>query len=117
MQGDLVAYNPIVLNRMDQELDQQSFGSTYIVERLLELLCAEALRSQLENLGETSGWYKGLRDPVVGRAIEMIHSQPSDHWSIERLANGVAMSPSRSTARFTTAMGIKPHCNTWRNGE
>ena len=117
MQGDLVAYNPIVLNRMDQELDQQSFGSTYIVERLLELLCAEALRSQLENLGETSGWYKGLRDPVVGRAIAMIHSQPGDHWSIERLANGVAMSPSRSTARFTTAMGIKPHCNTWRNGE
>ncbi|MEE9412965.1 MAG: hypothetical protein V3V22_07930, partial [Methylococcales bacterium] len=78
------------MNRMDQELDQQSFGSTYIVERLLELLCAEALRSQLENLGEASGWFKGLRDPVVGRAIAMIHSQPGDHWSKERLANGVA---------------------------
>ena len=98
----------VVLNRMTQELDQQASGSSYIVERLLELLCAETLRSQLESLSQTSGWFKGLRDPVVGRAIAMIHSQPGDHWSIERLANGVAMSPSRFTARFTAAMGISP---------
>ncbi len=106
-----------VLDRMGQEINQQTFGSAYMVERLLELLCAEVLRTHLESApAQATGWLSGMRDPVVGRAIAMIHARPGDHWSIKRLAEGVAMSPSRFAARFATAIGESPmvYVTKWR---
>ena len=38
----------------------------------------------------------------------MIHSQPGESWSVERLAQGVVMSPSRFAARFAAALGESP---------
>jgi AraC-like DNA-binding protein len=99
---------PLILNRMVQEVQHRTFGSSYVVERLLEIVCAEALRSRQITVAETTGWLSGLRDPVVGRAIVMIHADPGARWSVGRLANGVAMSPSRFSARFTATLGISP---------
>jgi len=98
-----------VANLISGELSQPSLGSSYRVERLLELLCAEAIRSHLtthDHLG--AGWFKGLKDPNVGRAIAMIHAHPGQTWSVDRLADGVAMSPSRFAARFASALGESP---------
>lgn len=105
-EGDKVF--PVILNRMVQELHHRTFGSSYVVERLLEIVCAEALRSRQNTVAETTGWLSGLRDPVVGRAIVMIHADPGAKWSVARLAQGVAMSPSRFSARFTATLGISP---------
>jgi transcriptional regulator GlxA family with amidase domain len=88
-----------------------------MVERLLELLCAEAVRSDLSTLqpGQTS-WLTGLKDPIVSRALAAIHSQPGANWSVQRLAQGVAMSPSRFAARFTATLGDTPmgYVSKWR---
>ena len=98
-----------VAQLMAQEMNRRSFGSGYVIERLLELLCAEAVRSHIETIPQQAvGWLRGLRDPVVGRAITMIHSQPGESWSVERLAQGVVMSPSRFAARFAAALGESP---------
>jgi len=107
---------PTVLNWMAQEADQMTSGSTYVVERLLELLCAEVLRAHLESGFPESRWLSGLKDPVVGKAISMIHSEPGECWSVDRLAKGVAMSPSRFAARFTAALGDSPmaYVTKWR---
>lgn len=98
-----------VMERMALETEQKSFGSTYVIERLLELLCAEALRSYLDNHPPSaSGWLSGLKDPIVSRAIAMIHAKPGNRWSVDRLASEVAMSPSRFAARFSAAIGDSP---------
>lgn len=98
-----------VAGLMAHEMSQRSFGSGYMIERLLELLCAEAVRLHIETIPQQAvGWLRGLRDPTVGRAIAMIHSQPGEHWSVRRLAEGVAMSPSRFAARFAAALGESP---------
>ncbi len=94
---------------MAQEIDRKSFGGGYVVERLLEVLCAEAIRAHLEATPpDVGGWFSGLKDPIVGRAIALIHAQPGADWSVNRLAQGVAMSPSRFAARFTNALGDSP---------
>ncbi|MGD0959925.1 MAG: AraC family transcriptional regulator [Methylomonas sp.] len=97
-----------VLNWMNKETERQTLGSVFVVERLLELLCAEAIRFHLETGASEAGWLSGLKDPVVGRAIAMIHSRPGDNWSVKRLAQGVAMSPSRFAARFSAALTDSP---------
>ncbi len=106
-----------VAELMAQEINRRSPGSSYMVERLLELLCAEAVRSYLTKIQpEQTGWLTGLRDPIVSRALAMIHSQPGAHWSVKSLADGVAMSPSRFAARFTATLGDTPmgYVSKWR---
>lgn len=98
-----------VANMMSQEIERKSFGGGYVVERLLEVLCAEAVRSHFEKITHKEAcWFNGIKDPIVGHAIKMIHSQPGESWSVGRLAQGVAMSPSRFAARFTAALGESP---------
>lgn len=98
-----------VARLMAQEIDRKSFGSGYMVERLVEVLCAEAIRAHIEATpGQDVNWLNGIKDPIVGRAIAAIHSNPGDNWSVKRLAEGVIMSPSRFAARFTSSLGDSP---------
>ena len=104
-----------ILNWISTEAEQTT-QCTFVIERLLELLYAEVLRAHLENSLLESGWLYGIKDPIVGRAISMIHSRPGDLWSVKRLAQVVAMSPSRFAARFTAALGDSPmaYVTKWR---
>jgi len=55
-----------------------------------------------------AGWFRGITDPVVGRAIAASHARRGDDWSVPRLAAEVVMSPSRFAARFSNAVGESP---------
>jgi AraC-like DNA-binding protein len=106
---------PDVLHWMSREIEQK-IQCTFVIERLLELLCAEVLRAHLESATSESAWFQAVNDPVVGRAMSMIHSNPSVDWSVNRLAQNVAMSPSRFAARFAAALGDSPmaYVTKWR---
>ncbi|MEN8175318.1 MAG: hypothetical protein ABFS23_06125 [Pseudomonadota bacterium] len=39
---------------MAEEIDRKSLGGGYVVERLLEVLCAEALRSHIEAVPQSA---------------------------------------------------------------
>ncbi|MBX9914665.1 MAG: AraC family transcriptional regulator [Pseudomonadaceae bacterium] len=94
---------------MANEIERSAFGAGYIIERLLEILCAEAVRAHIETTPpQATGWFRGITDPVVGRAIKAIHSNPANDWSIARLAGQVSMSPSRFAARFSQSLGESP---------
>lgn len=98
-----------VANLIAQELEQRSPGSNFMVERLLELLCAGAVRAHIARLDpEERNWLTALRDPIVGKALALIHSQPGQNWSINGLAQAVDLSPSRFSARFKATLGESP---------
>ncbi|MEA3274535.1 MAG: AraC family transcriptional regulator [Pseudomonadota bacterium] len=98
-----------VARLMAEEIDRKSLGGGYVVERLLEVLCAEAVRAHIEAVPrQETSWFRGIKDPVVGRAIASIHLRPGEDWSVQRLAGDVAMSPSRFAARFSEAVGDSP---------
>lgn len=106
-----------VARLMAEEIDRKSLGGGYIIERLLEVLCAEAVRSHIETTpAHNQSWIRGIKDPIVGRAIAAIHSQPGEAWSVQRLAGDVAMSPSRFAARFSETLGDSPmaYVSKWR---
>ncbi|MBK9216966.1 MAG: AraC family transcriptional regulator [Uliginosibacterium sp.] len=98
-----------VARLLAEEISREAPAGQYIVARLLEVFCAEAVRAYVVGspLGE-AGWIRGLRDPVVGRAIAWIHADPGRHWSVATLADKSAMSASRFAARFSTMLGESP---------
>ena len=82
-------------------------GGDTMLTRMAELMFIEVLRRYLDSLGEErTGWLAGLRDPVVGRALSLMHERPAQDWSLALLARGVAASRSVLAERFSHLVGI-----------
>ena len=84
-------------------------GTESMLSKLSELLFVEAMRRYVDALPpEGRGWLSGVRDPHVGRALGLMHADPSRAWTVDALAREVALSRSALAARFTTLIGEPP---------
>ncbi|HET7096883.1 MAG TPA: AraC family transcriptional regulator [Casimicrobiaceae bacterium] len=92
-------------------------GSESMRAKVAELLFTEALRRYMEGLPPGgNGWLASMRDPQVGRALALLHGDPGKAWTVDALANGVALSRSALAERFTTLVGESPirYLQRWR---
>lgn len=99
------------------ESRDQKPGAQSLLAKLSELAFTEALRRYAQSgAPELKGWLAGLRDPFVGRALALLHGQPTRDWSVEELAREVAMSRSALAERFNSMIGEPPmhYLNRWR---
>jgi AraC-like DNA-binding protein len=84
-------------------------GSDCVLSRLSELLFVEAVRRYVAALPpENVGWFAGLRDESIGRALGKLHQRPAHAWSLEELAKEVGMSRSMLAERFAHFVGLPP---------
>lgn len=92
------------------ELDSDRPGSEAVVGRLADILFIGAVRGYLEqSLASTeSGWLAAVRDQQIGRAIALLHSDPARPWTVEMLADQVALSRSALASKFTRLVGEPP---------
>ncbi len=100
-----------------QEAEAGRAGVDSLLTRLAELMFIEVLRCHLESLPlDQGGWLAGLRDPVVGKAIALMHERPAHPWTIAELAAEVASSRSSLSERFAKLVGIPPmqYLTQWR---
>jgi len=92
-------------------------GSACMRARLAELLFIEVLRRHIVALPPASfGSMGALNDPMVGRALHLLHARPADRWTVDGLAHQVGTSRSRLAARFKTMLGQPPmqYLTGWR---
>jgi AraC-like DNA-binding protein len=84
-------------------------GGECVLDRLSELMFVDVVRRHLEKLpADRTGWLAGLRDPVVGRALEALHQNPARDWTIESLARESGASRSVLAERFASLVGVAP---------
>ena len=84
---------------------------------LSELMFVEVVREHLAMLpAKRTGWLLGLRDPLVGRALALLHERPARPWTLPRLAKEVGSSRSTLADRFTRFVGRSPmrYLGDWR---
>jgi AraC-like DNA-binding protein len=92
-------------------------GGECVRLRLSELMFVEVVRRHLATLpAEHTGWLGGLRDPMVGRALSLLHERPAHPWTLEDLARDVGASRSVLADRFTHFAGHPPmqYLTRWR---
>ena len=100
-----------------QELAAARAGSGSVLAKLSELMFVEAVRCYLEALPvDERGWLAGLRDPAVGRALALLHTELARPWTAEDLARQVYLSRSAFADRFTALIGVPPitYLTRWR---
>lgn len=79
------------------------------VARMTELLFSEAVRRYVETVPDAEGsWLAGLRDPAIGRALQLMHDGYADPLDVNSLARTVGMSRSAFAERFTALIGEPP---------
>jgi AraC-like DNA-binding protein len=99
------------------ESQERQPGNRCVLLRLSELLFIEVVRRHVESLtGEHTGWLAALRDPIVGRALALLHNRPADPWSLGRLARESGVSRSSLAERFSVLVGQPPmrYLTRWR---
>ncbi len=105
------------LTHILREAESGRPGSETLLSRLTELLFIETLRSYLDRLPEGErGWYAGLRDPTIRRALELMHSAPERNWTVQELARAAGTSRSTFSARFSELLEMAPmtYLTRWR---
>ncbi len=92
-------------------------GGESIRLRLSELVFVEVVRRYLEALpAHETGWLSGLRDPLIGKVLVMLHEQPAYRWTLNELASRACISRAALAARFTHLVGHSPmqYLTLWR---
>lgn len=86
--------------------------------RLPELLFTEVLRLYLAAGDDVrlTGWLAALRDPVVGRALSLLHAEPARDWTVPELATASMTSRTVLVDRFNEFLGRPPirYLTEWR---
>jgi AraC-like DNA-binding protein len=91
------------------ESRQHRAGGECVRLSLSELMFVEVVRQHLATLpAERTGWLVGLRDPLVGRALALLHERPDRPWTLPRLAKEAGSSRSTIADRFTQLVGRSP---------
>jgi AraC-like DNA-binding protein len=84
-------------------------GSAGVLARVSELLFVELVRAHVTRLpADGAGWFGGLRDESVGRALQQLHQRPAHAWTLEDLAREAAVSRTVLAERFTHFVGVPP---------
>ena len=92
-------------------------GERCLLMRLSELMFVEVLRRYLRECpAPQSGWLEGLRDPLIGRALDLLHRDIAAPWTLDKLAQRIGMSRSALAERFAAVVGIPPmqYLASWR---
>lgn len=92
-----------------RELAVGQANSPMILAKLAELLFMEAVRRYIASQPPAANaWAAGMRDPVIGRALGLLHGQIARRWTTGDLALELAVSRSAFAERFTRAIGELP---------
>jgi AraC-like DNA-binding protein len=92
-------------------------GSSLVVGKLSEVLFVETLRRYISTLpANQTGWLAGVRDPVLGKALALLHEDPAHSWTVSSLAKRVGLSRTRLAERFRHFLGLSPiaYLTEWR---
>lgn len=97
------------------ELEQNAPGVDAVVNELAYVLFVHVLRCQISR-GLDGGILGALFDSKIGRALNLMHSQPAAQWTLEQLAAGVNMSRSAFAEQFKALVGMTPvrYLTQWR---
>ena len=108
---------PSLLSLVADEATTMRPGGETVITRLSDILVVQAIRAWLETEPQAqTGWLQAMRDPVVGRAIGLVHDDPARSWTVTSLAREVGASRSGLSARFTELVDMSPkqYITRWR---
>lgn len=101
-----------IQNVLTNLLIEESFGSysgrDLIVDHLTEVLFVQLLRLHMRDKKHSNDFLDALSDPHIGVALNLIHTETDQKWTVEALARESAMGRTVFTQKFIDMVGDTP---------
>jgi AraC-like DNA-binding protein len=103
------ALNSPLIPLLADEIVKDEPGQEAVLDRLLDLLLIAVLRAWFARPeAGAPEWYRAYGDPVVGRALRLMHHNPAHPWTIAELARETGLSRAALARRFNDLVGEPP---------
>jgi len=109
--------DPVLLSLLGRELSHTGLAQDSALDRILDLLLLHLVRVSVRRADEVlPSWAAGTRDPIVARALALLHDEPAAPWTVAGLARRAHVSRATMAARFHAAVGQPPmaYLAAWR---
>lgn len=106
-----------VLDHLAAEVARDEPGQQVVLDRLLDWMLVCTLRTWLDQPGgHPPAWWTAQKDPVVGQALRLLHTEPAAPWTVGELARRTGVSRSTLAKRFADLLGEPPltYLTRWR---
>ncbi|GIF45583.1 AraC-like DNA-binding protein [Asanoa ferruginea] len=111
------AWDSPLIGLLGEEIVRDEQGQSAVLDRLLDLLLIGVLRAWFSRPeAKAPAWYQAQTDPVVGRALRMLHNNPAHPWTVASLAARTGLSRAALARRFAELVGEPPmsYLTGWR---
>ena len=100
-------HTPLV-DLLTTEAGRDGTGQAAYLDRLLDLLLMDVLRTWFDRDERAPAWWHAEQDAVVGPALRLIYNNPAHPWSVAELAAAVGNSRAAFARRFAGQIGESP---------
>lgn len=105
-----------LVDLLSTEAGRDRDGQEAYLDRLLDLLLIDALRTWFDRADNAPRWWHASKDDLVGPALRLIYHNPAHPWTVANLAAAVGSSRAAFARRFADAVGEPPiaFLTSWR---
>ena len=102
-------WNSPLVSLLCDEMARDQPGQAAVLDRLIDLLLIGVLRAWFTRPeAQTPQWYRSQADPIVGKALRIMHEDPARAWTVAKLAAEAGVSRAAFARRFQDVVGESP---------
>ena len=102
-------WNSPLVSLLGDEMARDQPGQAAVLDRLIDLLLIGVLRAWFTRPeAQTPQWYRSQADPIVGKALRIMHEDPARAWTVDKLAAETGVSRAAFARRFQDVVGESP---------
>ena len=102
-------WNSPLVSLLCDEMARDQPGQAAVLDRLIDLLLIGVLRAWFTRPeAQTPQWYRSQADPIVGKALRIMHEDPARAWTVAKLAAETSVSRAAFARRFQDVVGESP---------
>ena len=105
--GDLHRHEALA-NLLIEESSGSYPGKRLMVDHLAEVFFVQLLRVHMRKMKQSNGFMAALSDPHIGVALNLIHTETDQKWTVEALSRASAMGRTAFTQKFVDMVGDTP---------
>ncbi|MEH6593863.1 MAG: AraC family transcriptional regulator [Halioglobus sp.] len=106
----------MTVQQIDKEINRSGAKKSSIIDRLTEVLFIQLIKQHITENEYLKGFLSALREPRLGKTLQLIHKNPELHWTLDMISEEVGMSRATLQRKFKSELDMSPimYLNRWR---
>jgi AraC-like DNA-binding protein len=106
----------MTVQQIDREINRGGNKKNSIIDRLTEVLFIQLIKQHISENNHLKGFLSALREPRIGKTLQLIHKNPEVHWTLDMISEEVGMSRATLQRKFKSELDMSPimYLNRWR---